>query len=626
MDALIWILVGLPAAAGALVLTGGNRAERAAAPAAVAVAAVLAAVAVPAVLHRLAATAPGLPGIGFGLAVDGLAAVGVCTLAAVFAAVAVFSWGEREGEGGRSRYYGLLLVFAAAMLATVMATDLLTLLMAWEVMGAVSYGLIAFHWREPRTGSSAAVAFLTTRTADLGMYAAAGAALAGGAHNLDLSELAGLSAPWDHVAAGGLLVAAAGKSAQLPFAFWLSRAMDGPSPVSALLHSATMVAAGGYLLLRVQPALAAAGWAAGAAAYLGALTALVMGAVACAQRDLKQLLAASTSAQLGFVVLAAGVGGVSGGAAQFAAHAAAKSLLFLVAGVWLVRLGTQDLGRLRGAARRHPVAGACFAIGALALGGIPPLSLWAAKDLVLAAAHLPGLHTAGLAASALAAGYAGVALAAAWGRPAPSARHEASASSTAAPGVGAAVRLPLVGLAAAAAVLGALALPSVHHWWAVMLGHPNAPAPGPVQMALSALIAVAVLGAVALAGTRRGVPAAERRGVRALRAWLGLERAARAAVAVPVLAAARGLAAFDDRVLDRAVTGAAAGVPLLAGALGRRVEPAVDAAVTALAAGVRNLGAQARRPQTGLLHQYYAQAVAVLAAAALVFVVASAVM
>ncbi|MFD0776922.1 proton-conducting transporter membrane subunit, partial [Streptomonospora algeriensis] len=211
------------------------------------------------VLHRPAVAAPPLPGIPFGLTVDGLAAIGVCTLVAVFAAVVVFSAGRHEGAGARSRYYGLLLLFAAAMLATVTAADLLTLLMAWEVMGATSYGLIAFHWRDPRTGSSAAASFLTTRTADLGMYAAAGAALAGGSRGLELGGLVGLSAPWDHVAAGGLLVAALGKSAQLPFAFWLSRAMDGPSPVSALLHSATMVAAGGYLLLRVQPALAASG-------------------------------------------------------------------------------------------------------------------------------------------------------------------------------------------------------------------------------------------------------------------------------------------------------------------------------------------------------------------------------
>ncbi|QBI55207.1 proton-conducting transporter transmembrane domain-containing protein [Streptomonospora litoralis] len=649
-DALLWMLVGLPAAAGAALLVCGRRADRAAAAVAVAAAAAQLVLAAAAAVQRPTATAPALPGISFGLAVDGLAAVGVCTLAAVFAAVAVFSAGERgepESGGGRSgaapdgvrrygaHYYGLLLLFAAAMSAAVTATDLLTLLMAWEAMGAASYGLIAFHRSEPRSGRSAAVSFITTRTADLGMYAAAGAALAGGVPGLDLSGLAGLEAPWNHVAAGGLLVAALGKSAQLPFSFWLSRAMDGPSPVSALLHSATMVAAGGYLLLRVQPALAATGWPAVAAAWVGALTAVVLGAIACAQRDLKQLLAASTGAQLGFVVLAAGIGGVSGGAAQFAAHAAVKSLLFLVAGVWLAALGTRDLAGLAGAARRHPVAGGCFTAGALALGGVPPLSVWVAEDLVLAGAPA-ALHTAGLAASALAAGYAGVALAAVWRRPEPKGGGAQAAVGGAVPsGSGGAVGirrpapgelLPLPALAAAAVLLGALALPGVHAWWSALLGHPGAPVPGLAQAAGSGLLAVLVLGAVTSWRLRRpAARAADRRWVRWPRSWLGLERAARVAVVTPVLATARGLAAFDDRVLDRAVYGAASGVPRVSAALARRVEPAVESAIAALAAGARALGTRARRPQTGQVHQYYAQAVTVLAAVALVFVLVAAV-
>ncbi|WP_460998848.1 proton-conducting transporter transmembrane domain-containing protein, partial [Streptomonospora sediminis] len=638
------------------------------------VAAVLAVPAAAVAALRPAVAAPALPGIGVGLAVDGLASVGIWTLVAVLVAVAVFglpggaapnaepsgggeSGGDSDagpGSGGprprsrtrsHARYYGLLLVFAAAMLATVTAADLLTLLMAWEVMGAASYGLIAFHWREPRTGSSAAVSFLTTRTADLGIYAAAGAALAGGAPGLELDELAGLTAPWSHVAAAGLLAAALGKSAQLPFAFWLSRAMDGPSPVSALLHSATMVAAGGYLLLRVQPALAATGWAGPAAAWAGALTALVMGAVACCQRDLKQLLAASTSAQLGFVVLAAGAGGVAGGAAQFAAHAAVKSLLFLVAGAWLVSLGTTGLGGLRGAARRHRLAGGCFTVGALALGGIPPLSVWAAKDLVLAAAPGVALHVAGYAAAALAAGYAGVALAVVWSRPAPDSaarstgagRGTAAATSAADTAAGTAAfraarpiglreSLPLPALAAAAAALGALALPEAGHRWAALLGHPAAPAPGPPAAAVSALVAVGVLGAVVLVRRREPAPAPARRWwIRWPRGWLGLEQAARSTVAAPVLAAAGALAAFDDRVLDRGITGAATWVPRFAGVLGDRVEPVVEAVVAALASGARALGAQAHRPQTGLVHQYYAQSAAVLAAAAVVVAVLAAV-
>ncbi|MQA36297.1 proton-conducting transporter transmembrane domain-containing protein, partial [Modestobacter roseus] len=271
---------------------------------------------------------------------------------------------------------------------------------------------------EHRVGAGL-TAFLTTRTADLGLYLAAGAALAGGA-GLGLDDLAAADGPWLHVAAAGMLVAALGKAAQLPFTAWLSAAMQGPSPVSALLHSAAMVAMGGYLLLRMEPLLAATGWAGPTAAWVGALTALLLGAVAIAQRDLKQLLAASTAAQLGFVVLGAGVGSVAGGTAHLVAHAATKALLFLVAGAWLTALGTKQLTALRGAARRWPLVGVGAGIGALALAGVVPLSLWATKDEVLAGAReesLP-LYLVGLAAAALSAGYAGKVLWLVW-RPAP---------------------------------------------------------------------------------------------------------------------------------------------------------------------------------------------------------------
>ena len=176
---------------------------------------------------------------------------------------------------------------------------------------------------------------------------AAGAAVAGGAGSLALARLPGAAQPWLTVITIGVVLAAFGKSAQLPFSFWLSRAMEGPSPVSALLHSATMVAAGAYLLLRTHPLLVASGWGAPTVAWTGAATALALGLVAVAQTDLKQLLAASTCAQVGFMVLAAGAGGIAGGTLQLVAHAAVKSLLFLAAGAWLATLGTKQLPALR---------------------------------------------------------------------------------------------------------------------------------------------------------------------------------------------------------------------------------------------------------------------------------------
>jgi len=340
---LAWLLVAVPLGAGALLGCAGRRADRAAPALGVAVAAITLALAIAAAIRRPAVTAPFLLGIDARLAVDGLSAILVLTVAVVTLAVLVFASGEFGPDQARARFSGLMLLFAGAMLVTVTATGLGLLLMGWEVMGATSWALIAFWWREPRRVAAANVAFLTTRGADLGLYLAAGAALAGGAGSLALAGLPAATEPWLTLLTAGIVVAAVGKSAQLPLSCWLSRAMAGPSPVSALLHSAAMVAAGAYLLLRVAPLLAGSGWAQPLVAWLGAATAVVLGLVAVAQTDLKQLLAASTSAQVGFMVLAAGAGGVAAGTSQLVAHAATKSALFLAAGAWLTALGTKAL-------------------------------------------------------------------------------------------------------------------------------------------------------------------------------------------------------------------------------------------------------------------------------------------
>ncbi|WP_254715134.1 NADH-quinone oxidoreductase subunit L [Actinomadura sp. NAK00032] len=532
-----------------------------------------------------------------GLAVDGLSAVLLVTLAVVLVAVLVFAAGERYGV----RFYALMLLFAAAMAVTVTATDLLMLLMGWEVMGAMSYALIGYAWPDAGRVRSADVAFLTTRAADMGLYAAAGFALAG-AHSLRLDALAQADVPWRDLIAAGIVVSALGKSAQLPFSFWLARAMAGPSPVSALLHSATMVAAGAYLLMRVHPLLAATGWADTLVAWAGAVTALVLGAVALAQQDLKQLLAASTCAQIGFMVLGAGAGSVGGATAHLVAHAAVKSLLFLCAGAWLTALGTERLDDLRGAARRHRLVGAAFGVGALALAGVPPLSLWVTKDEVLRG--LPaGLLAVALAASVLSAAYAAKALFAVF-RPAEGA----------ALGVPVLGQAPLVVLAFAAAVLGVLGLPAVADAWRDMLGMPHEGGPDLWVLVLSGALAVLTAGAV---GAARRIPApgwaAE---------WLYLERAAGAVVVRPAFAAARALARFDDRVVDGAVRGAARGGRWAAGLAGRRVEIRVDGVTALVARAARALAGLARRPQTGQVHLYYAQAAVVLAVLVVVAVLA----
>ncbi|GAA3601738.1 hypothetical protein GCM10022419_102560 [Nonomuraea rosea] len=629
MNALLWLLPGLPACAGGLLLIV-RRAGRAVA---ITVAiltlglAWYAAVTRPAVTTRLF--------FREGLAVDGLSAVMVVTVAAVALAVLVFAAGELR----EARFYGLMLIFVGAMLTTVTAADLVLLLMGWEVMGAMSYALIGYWWHDPGRVWSGTIAFLTTRAGDLGLYVAAGAALAGaggvpGALSLDL--LAG--ADGRDLIAAGIVLAALGKSAQLPFSFWLSRAMDGPSPVSALLHSATMVAAGAYLLLRTQPLLAATGWAAVVVAWAGALTAVLLGGVAVTQRDLKQLLAASTCAQIGFMVAAAGVAAVAGGVAQLVAHAAVKCLLFLGAGAWLSALGTKDLGELGAAGRRFPLVGVSFGVGALALAGVPPLALWVTKDAILAAVPAP-LYVALLAAGLLAAAYSAKALAAVWRR--------RPVGEVAGRAVSVWEKAPMPVLALGAAGLGVVGVPAVFGWWARLVGDPQAAGPALGELVLSGALAAVVVLVVMAVRLRAPAPAAGRlerglprgvggaSGVRAgelggssrARAggifgeWLWLERGALLLVWRPVMALAGAVAWFDDRVLDAAVNA----VPRLGLAAARVArspfEAGVDGVVRAVAAAAGRLGALARRPQTGQVHTYFAQAAVALIVLAVAFAI-----
>lgn len=611
----LWGVVGLPATAGA-VLVVARPGDRVAVRFALAAATTAVMLSVLVAVARPAVAVPFVAGADFVLAVDGLAALVLPTVMVVTLLVLVAAVGEALTPA--ARFHGLMLLFAASAALTVTAGTLPTLLFAWELMGAASYALIGFRWQDGARVSAGLTAFVTTRTADLGLYVAAGAALAGGA-GLALSDLAASSPGWRHVMAAGVLVAALGKAAQLPFSFWLSRAMVGPSPVSALLHSAAMVAMGGYLLLRTQPLLAATDWAGPAAMWVGGLTALLLGAVALAQRDLKQLLAASTCAQLGFVVLAAGAGAVAGGATHLVAHAAVKALLFLAAGAWLAALGTKQLPGLAGVARRWLLVGSSASIGLLALAGIAPLSLWATKDAVLAPVRdqSPVLYAVGLAAAALSAAYAGKALVVLWRRvpvdeqaAVDAYRDEEERGTGRIPLAG---RMPLVVLAVAAACAGLLALPPVGAVVARAVGQPGGYLPVPVrELGASTLIALVVL---LLVWRWRAPEPGWARG------WLDLRHAARMLVARPAMAAGQAAARFDDRVVDRGVERAAAATTALATRAGRVDDRRIDRVVELVAAGLRRLGHLARRPQTGQLHQYYLQAVVVLVVGVVVLVV-----
>ncbi|MFH9467175.1 NADH-quinone oxidoreductase subunit L [Streptomyces clavifer] len=620
MSGALWVLIALPLTAGTVLLLAGPRIDRAAAASAVGVILAALGLAVAAASARPAVRAPLLSGLPAEFAVDGLSGLVAVTVTAITVLVLAFSAVEFGPGECRGRFSGLMLLFAGSMLVTVTAATLPVLLMGWEVMGATSWALIGFWWRDPERVQAANTAFITTRAADLGLYVAAGAALAANpTGTLALSDLPGAQEPWRSLMTAGLITAALGKSAQLPFSFWLSRAMAGPAPVSALLHSATMVVAGAYLLLRIGPLLEESGWGSPVVAWAGVVTAITLGFVAVTQTDLKQVLAASSCAQIGFMALAAGAGGTTGGTLQLITHAAAKSLLFLISGAWLTALGTKTLTGLYGAARRYRAVGVLFTVGALSLAGLPPLSLWAAKDVLLAAAFqdMPALYAAGLVAAVLSALYSARALWFVW-QPVPTAEGGLDTEELGTRKVSSRTLPPLAVLALACVVLSASAFDPARAAVSRVLGSPDQPTPKVWEWVLSAALALSAAGAVWAWGNRHvPLPAAV---IRFFGGWLHLERAARLILVRPVFALADAASRFDDRVLDAAVWRAGRGAVGLAHWSNRRLEAGVAGSVSLVAASSRSLGRLARRPQTGQLHEYLAQAVTALIVLALVFV------
>lgn len=601
-----------------------------------------------AAVARPAAGWPWGAGLGLTLAAEGPGRVMAVLVPAVAAPVIGYAAAARRNDPALARLLALLVAFIGAMELLVLAADLLTLLVAWELVGAISWALIAHDWRKEENVRAATWAFLATRFGDLGLYLAAGAAfLATG--SFAFAALGGASGAALDVVTVGVLVAAAAKSAQVPFSPWLFAAMAGPTAVSALLHSATMVAAGAYLLVRLAPVLLPTGWFGPTVLALGLATALAGGVVAALQDDLKKALAASTSAQYGLMLVAVGAGVPTAAMVHLVNHAVFKALLFLGAGVAIHAAGTGNIGGLRlGAAL--PRTSALFGVGALALAAVPPLGGAYSKEQIVAAAATAGAWAAAgvLAAGVLSALYAGRLHLLAYGT---DRRREAKRPDTA-------ELLSLGVLAAAAVLLGLLWLPGGSALVEEIAGGGLARGE-PWELAASIATVAGALG-LAWALWRRG--ALQALGVperaRAVAAdWLGLPAATRPLVARPVIALAAALARLDERVVDagvrlagragralsrllswrgelgidglvKAVTGgtraAAAGShatdervvdPSVEGvaratsatAAGSRLvdDHAVDRAVEGVAHGIGFGGNQSRRLQTGLAHQYY---------------------
>lgn len=331
---------------------------------------------------------PGLPEMPLRLVADPLGALLALTVATVGLLVFVYAAGYMREERDQVRFFAAMAFFVSAMQALVLAGDWLLFVATWELIGIASYILIGYWFERPGVAGAATRAFATTRAADVGLYIAVFALVT----EAGTTEIAATlrASGWVATVAGlGFLIATVGKSAQAPLQGWLLDAMAGPTPVSALLHSATLVIAGVVLLTRASPLLSADLRL--VVGLVGGGTAVVAGLTAVAQRDLKRLLAASTSSQIGLMLLALGAGSIGAAMLHLVANAAMKSVLFLGAGVFQHARNSTALADLGGVGRERRPAFIAVVIAGLALAGIPPLAGFWSKDAVIAAALLaPG--------------------------------------------------------------------------------------------------------------------------------------------------------------------------------------------------------------------------------------------
>ena len=516
----------------------------------------------------------------------------------------LYSVGYMHGDAGFPRYFVYLNLFVFSMLMLVLGGNLLVTFLGWEGVGACSYWLISFWFGSKANASAGKKAFVTNRIGDWGFMVAMFLAFAtiGSINYSDLFASAAdgkLAAVTATAIALLLFVGAVGKSAQLPLYLWLPDAMAGPTPVSALIHAATMVTAGVFLMTRVNPILAAAyDWAPDTIAWIGALTAFFAATIAVAQNDIKKVLAYSTVSQLGYMFLAVGTGAYVAAIFHMVTHAFFKALLFLGSGSVIHGMhDEQDMRKMGGLRKFMPITAATFIVGWLAIAGVPPFAGFWSKDEILLAAYdvHPVLWVVGLVTAFLTAFYMSrQVFMVFFGKPSweEAEAHEAAAVEVEAEATDEATEpepvaveaahhdhpephespwlmtVPLVVLAGLAVLGGAINLPFNHdfklleQWLEPVVGASEVH----IDVATGTKVALAVLAvaldvvAIAVASViylRRRVKPIEPKVLE--HAWY-YDEAVTAFVGGPGEAGFEGVAAFDRNVIDGAVNGVATSV------------------------------------------------------------------
>jgi NADH-quinone oxidoreductase subunit L len=540
--------------------------------------------------------------VELGLRLNSLSALMVVVVTAVGICVQVYSLAYMRDDARRGWFFAVLSLFTAAMLAFVLADNLLLMFASWEVMGLCSYLLIGFWYELEGPRAAAMKAFLTTRVGDLGFLFALWVVWAQvGSFELPkvIESLPEWAAGAATLAAIGFLIAAMGKSAQIGLHVWLPDAMAGPTPASALIHAATMVAAGVYLVAVTLPTFAVNHAMLTALLVIGTLTTLLGGLLGCVQHDIKKVMAYSTISQLGLMFVGLGTADAFTGVFHLTTHAFFKSLLFLGAGTIIHAAHTQDMREMGGIAKRMPWTTVVFTVGTLALAGVVPMSGFFSKDEIITVLWREGHYlTFGLVlVGAFITAYYVARL---WFRvftgPAQAEHlHEGHPAMLA----------PMTFLAAVTVVIGFLAVPL-----SGFLGEPIGE-PLPWIMVLSTVVAVAGIGVGWWFYGRRNVVVNTARikhrfglayDVLASKFYFDLTYDRLFVRTFRILA--RWFAVFDGAVIDGAVNGSAAVFAKAAEGSRWFDGTVIDGAVNGLASGAKRSGTSLRRLQTGNVQSY----------------------
>ncbi|MDW8335627.1 MAG: NADH-quinone oxidoreductase subunit L [Tepidimonas sp.] len=355
-----------------------------------------------------------------GFLVDGLTAMMMCVVTFVSLMVHIYTIGYMEDDPGYNRFFAYISLFTFSMLMLVMSNNLLQLFFGWEAVGLVSYLLIGFWFNKPTAIFANMKAFLVNRVGDFGFILGIGL-LAAYTGTLNYNEifdqapkLATIEFPWYVFGQEAMLVTvigiclfigAMGKSAQFPLHVWLPDSMEGPTPISALIHAATMVTAGIFMVARMSPIYELSDAALNFILVIGAITALFMGLLGIIQNDIKRVVAYSTLSQLGYMTVALGASAYSVAVFHLMTHAFFKALLFLAAGSVIIGMHhNQDIRYMGGVRKSMPITWITFLLGTLALVGTPLFSGFYSKDAIIEAVHFSNLPASGFAYAAVLAG------------------------------------------------------------------------------------------------------------------------------------------------------------------------------------------------------------------------------